>query len=44
MQHNQLLKYILDIEAIILEIEKVNQRFGDNFNQFNHDFLAKKGN
>lgn len=42
MRHNKLLKYILDIESIITEIEKVCERYGDDFNKFNDDFLAKR--
>ncbi len=42
MQRNQLLKYVLDIESVITEIEQVCDKYGDNFNKFNNDFLAKR--
>lgn len=34
MQHSKLLKYILDIESVIAEIEQVCKRYGDDFNKF----------
>lgn len=42
MQHSKLLKYILDIESVIAEIEQVCKRYDDDFNKFNEDFLAKR--
>lgn len=41
MQPN-LLKYILDIESVIEEIEKVNQRSNHNFNNFAGDILLQR--
>jgi uncharacterized protein with HEPN domain len=41
MQHN-LLKYILDIQSVIQEIETVKQRCENNFNQFKSDILLQR--
>ena len=41
MQHNKILKYILDIESINHEIEMVKKMY-DSFEKFDDDFLAKR--
>lgn len=41
MQHNNLLKYILDIESIIEEIDKVKELY-PSYEVFDGDFLAKR--
>jgi len=41
MQHNKILKYILDIESINHEIEMVKKIY-DTFEKFDDDFLAKR--
>ena len=41
MQHNPL-KYILDVQSVIQEIETVKQRCGNNFNQFKSDILLQR--
>ena len=42
MPHNLLLKYLLDIESIIYEIEQLQMRYNNNFESFNNDFVAKR--
>lgn len=42
MQHNKMLKYILDIESIIAEIDAVCKMYGNDFERFKDDFLAKR--
>jgi hypothetical protein len=41
MQH-KLLKYILDIERIIQEIEKIKQLTQNNFNTFRSEILYQR--
>ena len=41
MLHKHLLKYILDIESIINEIDEVKKIY-NTFEKFNEDFLAKR--
>lgn len=36
------LKYILDIESIILELEQIKSRVNNNFNLFQKDFVIKR--
>ena len=40
MQRDKLLKYILDIEAVIQEIELVQKECNNNFSQFEENFMA----
>ncbi|MBN4077576.1 DUF86 domain-containing protein [bacterium AH-315-C20] len=40
MQRDRLFKYILDIEAVIKEIEQVQIECGNNFNSFEENFMA----
>ncbi|CAN5254693.1 hypothetical protein BH23BAC1_BH23BAC1_16470 [soil metagenome] len=42
MLHSRLLKFILDIESVIYEIEQVCKRYENDFNKFNEDFIAKR--
>lgn len=41
MLHNKLLKYILDIESIIQEVDIVKSRYS-TFGEFDNDFIAKR--
>ncbi|MFT7157476.1 MAG: hypothetical protein ACI8Q1_002495 [Parvicella sp.] len=41
MQHSHILKYILDIESIIQEIDELKKIY-DSFEKFESDFLAKR--
>lgn len=41
MQHN-VLKYILDIESIITEIETIKNRLNNDFNQFSKDVIMQR--
>lgn len=40
MQPDRLLKYILDIEAVIEELEQVQKECDNNFNRFSDNFMA----
>lgn len=40
--NNRALKYILDIESIITEIESLKERVGNNFNLFQNDIIIKR--
>lgn len=42
MPPRPLLKYILDVEAVIEEIEQIIEKYGNNFKEFNKDFIAKR--
>jgi uncharacterized protein with HEPN domain len=41
MQHKAL-KYILDIESIITEIETIKNRLNNDFNQFSNDVIMQR--
>ena len=41
MQH-KVLKYILDIESIITEIETIKNRLNNDFNQFSNDVIMQR--
>jgi uncharacterized protein with HEPN domain len=41
MQHKAL-KYILDIESIITEIETIKNRLNKDFNQFSNDVIIQR--
>ena len=41
MQHNKILKYILDIESIIQEIEQIKNLY-NTYDKFDNDFLVKR--
>jgi hypothetical protein len=41
MQH-KVLKYILDIEIIITEIETIKSRLNNDFNQFSNDVIMQR--
>ena len=41
MQHNKILKYILDIESIIKEIEQIKNLY-NTYDKFDNDFLVKR--
>jgi uncharacterized protein with HEPN domain len=36
------LKYILDIESILKEIDEIKLRIGNNFNTYQKDFIIKR--
>jgi uncharacterized protein with HEPN domain len=36
------LKYILDIESILREIDEIKLRIGNNFNTYQKDFIIKR--
>ncbi len=38
----KLLKYILDIESVIQEIETIKEKTGNNFNHFKADFILQR--
>ena len=40
MQRDRLFKYVLDIEAVIEEIEQVQEECDNNFNKFSENFMA----
>ncbi len=40
--NSKVLKYLLDIESIISEIEDLKRRVENNFNRFKEDALAKR--
>jgi uncharacterized protein with HEPN domain len=40
--NHRALKYILDIESIISEIDAINRRVGNNFLTFSNDFVVKR--
>ncbi len=42
MQHDRMLKYILDIEQVIAEIEELSGRFQGDFRKFENDWVSKR--
>lgn len=40
MRREQVLKYLLDIEQVISEIEQIAERYEGNFNEFQKDWIA----
>ncbi|MFY0651161.1 MAG: DUF86 domain-containing protein [Cyclobacteriaceae bacterium] len=38
----KVLKYLLDIESVISEIESIKERINNNFSNFQSDFLVKR--
>ena len=40
MQRNKILKYILDIESVIQEIESVEVQYMNSFKEFSENFMA----
>ena len=40
--NHRVLKYILDIESVIEEIEEIKKRVGNNFNEYKADFLIRR--
>ena len=39
-QHNKFLKYILDIEGVVQELEKIIEHHNADYNQFINNFIA----
>jgi uncharacterized protein with HEPN domain len=39
-QHNKFLKYILDIEGVVLELEKIIEHHNSDYHQFINNFIA----
>lgn len=42
MRHSRMLKYLLDIEQVIGEIEELSGRFQGDFTQFEHDWVSRR--
>lgn len=42
MQHDRMLKYILDIEQVIAEIEELSGRYQGDFRKFENDWVSKR--
>lgn len=42
MQHKRILKYLLDIEQVISEIEELSNRFKGDFTNFQKDWASRR--
>jgi len=42
MQHKRILKYFLDIEQVVSEIEELSNRFKGNFTNFQKDWASRR--
>lgn len=42
MQRDRMLKYILDIEQVIAEIEELSGKFQGDFRKFENDWVSKR--